>query len=487
MAAVSKLEPVRGNPRSRRRGARLRGLLRLLVPRRPKALRDSLTRWLLFGVAIGLVAGAGAVVFYWCLGRATGWLLVGLGGYQPPTTVGEGGGLTGGGFTRPWAVPLVTCGGALVAGLLVAAFAPEAKGHGTDAAIHAVHHEPTALRGRVALVKIVASSLVIGSGGSGGREGPAAQISATVVSMLCGRFRVPRRDARIAVSAGMAAGIGAIFRAPLGGALLGAELLYRNDLEADAIMPSLVSSITAYAVFGAVNGFQPIFGTMSALTFTHPVTLVWFALLGVAAGLAGRVYAGLFQRGGAALRRLPVPAALLPALGGLAVGLLGLAVPAALGTGYGWVQLEMRAGRLLAAPLWLVLVIPLVKVLATTLSIGSGGSGGVFGPGMVVGGCTGGALWRVLAALPWTGASPAPYVIVGMIACFGAIAHAPLGVMLMVAEMTGNLSLLAPAMIAVAIATLVVGERTIYVNQLEDRLESRALYAEQARSGARSE
>ncbi|WP_316669879.1 chloride channel protein [uncultured Propionibacterium sp.] len=469
-----------GGPRRRRRGARLRAVLRLLVPRRPKALRDSLTRWLFFGVIIGLIAGAGAIVFYWCLGHATGWLLVGVGGYQPPTTVGEGGGLPGGGFTRPWAIPLVTCGGALAAGLLVAAVAPEAKGHGTDAAILAVHHEPASLRGRVAAVKVVASSLVIGSGGSGGREGPTAQISATVVSMICGRARVPRPDARIAVSAGMAAGIGAIFRAPLGGALLGAELLYRDDLEADAIMPSLVSSITAYAVFGAVYGFHPIFGTMSSITFSHPGALVWFAALGAAAGVAGRAYAGLFHGGGALLRRIPVPAGVLPGLGGLAVGLLGLVVPAALGTGYGWVQLEMDADWVMAAPLWLILAIPPAKIVSTTLSIGSGGSGGVFGPGMVIGGCAGAAVWRLLAGLPWVSASPAPYVIVGMIACFGSIAHAPLGVMLMVAEMTGNLSLLAPAMIAVAVATLVAGDRSIYVNQLEDRLEARALYAEQA-------
>lgn len=468
-----------GPSREQRGRRRLIALLRLLVPRRPKALRDSLTRWLLFGIIIGLIAGAGAVVFYWCLGHATSWLLIGIGGYQPPTTVGEGGGLPAGEFTRPWAVPLVACGGALVAGLLVAAIAPEAKGHGTDAAIYAVHHEPTSLRGRVAAVKVVASSLIIGSGGSGGREGPTAQISATVISKICGRFGVPRPDARIAVAAGMASGIGAIFRAPLGGALLGAELLYRDDLEADAIMPSLVSSITAYAVFGSVYGFQPIFGTLSAIGFSRPGALLWYALLGAAAGIAGRAYAGLFYRGGAFLQRLPVPAGLLPAVGGLGVGLLGLLVPAALGTGYGWVQLEMDAGWVVQAPLWLVLVIPLAKILATTLSIGSGGSGGVFGPGMVVGGCTGAAVWRLLTSLPWVSASPAPFVIVGMIACFGAIAHAPLGVMLMVAEMTGNLSLLAPAMIAVTVATLIVGERSIYVNQLQDRLESRALYARQ--------
>lgn len=463
--------------------ARARAVVRYITPSSPTSFRDSLSRWLVFGLVIGVVSGLGAVIFYWCLSHATQWLLVDLGGYRPPTTVGEGTGLPGGQFTRPWAIPAVTCGAALVAGVLVAKIAPEARGHGTDAAIEAVHHDPTGLRFRAAVVKVIASSLIIGSGGSGGREGPTAQISATVISRLCAVLHIPRADARIAVSAAMASGIGAIFRAPLGGALLGAELLYRDDLEADAIMPGLISSIVAFAVYGSVYGFHPIFGTMSSLNFVHPLELGWFALVGVGAGLAGRWYAQCFYGGGALLRRTPVPKAVLPAIGGLCVGLLGLAVPAVLGTGYGWVQLEMTRDWLLSAPLWLVLVIPLAKIIATTLSIGSGGSGGVFGPGMVIGGATGAALWRLLHDLPAVSTSPAPYVIIGMIACFGAIAHAPLGVMLMVAEMTGNLSLLAPAMIAVAVATMVVGQKSIFHSQLKDRHEAAQVRARSAPRG----
>lgn len=422
-------------------------------------------------MVIGVVSGLGAVIFYWCLSHATQWLLVGIGGYQPPTTVGEGSGLPNGAFTRPWAIPLVVTGGALVAGILVAWLAPEAEGHGTDAAIHAVHHDPTSLRGRVAVVKVIASSLVIGSGGSGGREGPTAQISATVIAQLCRWLKVPRQDARIAVSAAMGSGIGAIFRAPMGGALLGAELLYREDMESDALMPSFVSSIVAFAVFGTFFGFRPIFGSHSAASFQHPVGLIWYACVGVAAGVAGRAYASIFYGGGALLKRLPVPNAIRPAIGGLCVGLIGLAVPAALGTGYGWIQLEMTSDWLLTTPLWLVLVIPLAKIVSTTLSIGSGGSGGVFGPGMVIGGCAGAAVWRLVHTLPGVTHDPMPYVIIGMIACFGSVAHAPIGVMLMVAEMTGNLTLLAPAMLAMAIATLIVDGKSIYISQLRDRFE----------------
>ncbi|ERF58024.1 chloride transporter, ClC family protein, partial [Cutibacterium avidum TM16] len=432
---------------------RLRRLRRALVPHRPKAFRDSLNRWLLMGTVIGIVSGIGAIIFFFCLETGTHYLLETLGGYTPPGTLGEGDGNPGTGLTRPWAIPLVVTGGALVSSILVYFVAPTAKGHGTDNAIHAVHHDPTALRGKVAVIKIIASSLMIGSGGSGGREGPTAQISATAISSLCKKLKIATPDARIAVSAATASGIGAIFRAPLGGALLGAELLYRDDMESDAIMPSLVSSIVAFVVFGSVYGFEPIFGSLSGVQFSQPLQLIWYVLLGLAAGLMGKFYVNVFYGGTKFFDRLKkVPGWLVPAIGGLGVGLLGLVIPAALGTGYGSVQQEMFADNLMRMPLLMVLAIPFAKVLSTTLSIGSGGSGGVFGPGMVIGGATGAALWRLLEGLPGIPSSPMSFVIVGMIACFGSVAHAPLGMLLMVGEMTGNLSMLAPGMIAVAVA-----------------------------------
>jgi hypothetical protein len=164
-----------------------------------------------------------------------------------------------------------------------------------------------------------------------------------------------------------------------------------------------------------------------------------------------------------------------PAVGGLAVGALGLLVPGALGTGYGFVQAGLDRQALLDLPLWMVLVLPFAKIAATSISIGSGGSGGIFGPGMVIGGLLGAGIWRLLEPLaPAIPADPAPFVIVAMMALFGSIAHAPLAVMLMVAEMTGNLSMLAPAMVAVGLASFVVGQRSIYRSQLATRAESPA-------------
>jgi CIC family chloride channel protein len=142
--------------------------------------------------------------------------------------------------------------------------------------------------------------------------------------------------------------------------------------------------------------------------------------------------------------------------------------------GYGWVQVSMGLG-LLSIPLWVILLLPFAKIVTTGLSIGSGGSGGIFGPGMVIGGMLGATVWRLsYHVLPGIPATPGPFVIVGMMALFGGIAHAPLAVMLMVAEMTGNLSLLAPAMIAVGISSIIVGKDTIYISQVDTRADSPA-------------
>lgn len=427
-----------------------------------------LTKWLLLGTAIGIVAGLGAVLFARAIHLATALLLGGIAGYIPPGPVGEGEPVLRS-IARPWLLPVVTTLGGLLSGIIVFSLAPEAEGHGTDAAIAAIHYRAGRLRARVAPVKLVASAITIGSGGSGGREGPAAQISATFGSVMATWLGLSAQDRRIAVAAGMGAGIGAIFRAPLGGAVMAAEILYLHDLEVEALVPALVASIVGYSVFGAFEGWEPIFGAQPGLGFEHPLTLIYYALLGIICGAVGLLYARSFYGIEALFRRLGMPRWIKPALGGLLVGLLGLVVSGAIHTGYGWVQIAMSE-ELLALPLWLVLLLPFAKILATSLSIGSGGSGGIFGPGMVIGAFVGAAFWRLghtlLPALP---DSPAPFVIVGMIALFGGIAHAPLAMLLMVGEMTGNLSLLAPAMIAVALSTALVGDETIYRSQLPDR------------------
>ena len=179
-----------------------------------------LKKWIVLGVVIGAVAGCGAIVFYEALVASTHLFLGVLAGYHVPTPVGEGGQAASASAARPWSLPLVAGVGALLGAVLVFRIAPEAEGHGTDAAISAVHHNPRGVRFRAVIIKIVASALTIGSGGSGGREGPTGQISAGFGSLLARVLDLEPEDGRIAVATGIGSGIGAIFGAPLGGAVL---------------------------------------------------------------------------------------------------------------------------------------------------------------------------------------------------------------------------------------------------------------------------
>ncbi len=433
-----------------------------------------LQRWLVLGTLIGAIAGFGALVFYEALVLATHVFLEVLVGYTVPTPVGEGLHAASSGFARPWALPLVVGGGGLLAGAIVFGFAPEAEGHGTDAAIAAVHHNPRGIRFRAVVVKIVASAITIGSGGSGGREGPTGQISAGFGSLLARLLDLSPNDARIAVSAGIGSGIGAIFGAPLGGAVLSTEILYRDDIDPSALLPSFFAAIVGYVVFASWTGFSPLFGFAFSGRLVDPTNLVFFALIGVVGGVVGLLYAKGFYGMAEVFTRLPVPRWVNPGLAGLVVGLMGLAVPEVLGTGYGWVQTGL-GHDLLSLPLWIVVALPFLRIVATGLSIGSGGSGGIFGPGMVIGAFVGAAVWRLFEpSFHSMGSDPAPFVIVGMMCCFGSISRAPLAVMIMVAEMTGSLPILAPAMLAVGLAWIIVrrNDDTIYRSQLKSRADS---------------
>jgi H+/Cl- antiporter ClcA/CBS domain-containing protein len=432
-------------------------------------------KWLILGTLIGVVAGLGAVVFYDGLRLATRLLLTDIGGYVPASTAGEGGFHLASGFSRPWAIPLVVGGGGLIAGLLVFTWAPEAEGHGTDAAIKSVHTNPKGVRPRVIVVKLVASVVTIGSGGSGGREGPTAQISSGFGSILARTLNLTPSDSRLCVAAGIASGIGAIFRAPFGGALLGVELLYVNDVEIEALLPSMVATVVGYALFCLITGsFTPVFGLHNGASVHHAWELALFVIVGLACGVVGKLYTLTFYWMTDHFSAWSIPRAVKPAAAGLVVGAIGLAIPGVLGTGYGELQGQLILHRLEVMPWWILLLLPFAKILATGLSIGSGGSGGIFGPGMVIGGATGAALWRIGHAVGLASHDQVAFVIVGMAACFAAIAHAPIGVLVMVAEMTGGLALLPAAMVAIAFSGLVVGDTTIYRSQLGSRADSPA-------------
>ncbi len=432
-----------------------------------------LRKWIPIAVLIGVVSGVGAIIFDEAISIVSTIMLGGIAGYQPPTPFGEGG-IMPTAILSPYLLPIVTMLGGLLSGLIVFGLAPEAEGHGTDAAIDAFHNKKGEIRSRTPIIKLIASAITIGSGGSAGREGPTAQIGAGFGSFIGKQLKLSQRDRRIALAVGIGAGVGAIFKAPFGGAILAAEILYIADFEVDALLPGFIASTIGYSIFGFVNGWTPLFGTYNFGFLQDPLQLPFFALLGVACGLVGIIYVVSFYGIKDVFHKLKLPNYIKPAIGGLIVGLMGLFFPQVLGVGYGWLQLLMD-GNFAFLPLFMLPIIIGLKIIATSLTIGSGGSGGVFGPALVVGGMVGALLWAVLDYfLPNANLNIAVFVIVGMMAFFGGVGKVPVAVILMASEMTGSYTLLVPSMIAVAIAYVVTTRRTIYQSQVPNRSDSPA-------------
>ena len=430
-------------------------------------------KWILLGVVIGAISGGMAIAVYGSVEWSTRFLLGFLGGYHPATIAASPGGFhPASGFSRMWAIPLLAAGGALVAALLVFRSAPEAEGHGTDVAINAINSGPAAMRLRAMPVKLIASAITIGSGGSGGTEGPTAQIAATSASFIAKLAGLDYDEARTAVTAGLAAGVGAIFRAPVGGALLGVELLFRKDREWAMLIPSLIASGVAYVEFSGVYGWTPMFGHVPGMRITAFAQLLIFPLLGLICGGLARLYAATFYGVAGLFRRWRKWRPLRTGAAGLATGALGLVVPGVLGTGYGTIQDVLNPQRVLHLSLLVLLAMPLAKILGTSLSIGSGGSGGVFGPGMVVGATAGAALWRLsemAGAHAIVPASPALLAAVGMAACLGAAARSPIAITVIAAETCSSGWVLAAALLAVPLAVLLLGSDTLYRAQPPSR------------------
>jgi CIC family chloride channel protein len=251
----------------------------------------SLLKWAVISTVIGIVAGIGAIAFYAAIHLATSVFLGSIVGYRPPDPAGEGqmGVMSFWASAHPWLLPVITTLGGLVAGIIVCTLAPEAEGHGTDAAI-AAFHQGKSIRARIPLIKLVASAITIGTGESAGREGPAVQISAGFGSILATLLKLDEQDRRIALTTGIGAGIGAIFRAPLGGAILAAEILYTNDLEIEAIIPAFIASLVGYSLFGVWLGWNPIFTPPEKLTFSSPPQLLYYVALGLLCGGIGLLY-----------------------------------------------------------------------------------------------------------------------------------------------------------------------------------------------------
>lgn len=433
-------------------------------------------RQVALGALVGLIAGLGAVAFYFATNTVDFWLLGKWAGYHPPALHAaadhNGAGMIGTlRMGHRWFLFLIPALGGLVSGFLVYTFAPEAEGHGTDAAIDAFHNKGGYIRGRVPWIKGLASAITIGTGGSAGREGPIAQIGAGFGSFLATRLGLSTAERRNLLLAGIAGGIGATFHAPLGGAFFAVEALYREpEFEHEALIPSIISSIIAYSLFGAITGWKPLLAT-PLFVFEHPLEMISYLFLGIFCALLGIVYTRVFYGLRDAFHNLAMPAALKPALGGLLLGILAMIVPQVLGSGYGWVQAALY-GKI---ALWVMLVVALAKIVATSLTIPSGGSGGVFAPSLVIGALLGGAFGATANILfPELVHDPRAYVLVGMAGFFAGVSKTPIATLIMVSELTGNYGLLAPLMLVCVVAMIATRHNTIYEKQVPGRIDSPA-------------
>ncbi len=431
-------------------------------------------RKLLFlSVPVGVLAGLLAAAFLYSLDLSTSFFLGKLVGYYPPKPAGEGGSSAYAFYiSHKFLLPFVTALGGLIVGFMVYYLAPEAAGVGTDVAIKAFHYGlPIGLRS--SLVKLIASAVTIGSGGASGREGPMALIGAGIGRWFGEVLKLTKTEKNILLAAGLGAGIGAVFRAPFAGGILSAEVFYKEDFEVEALVPGFVASIVAYLVVGSFIGYEPLFKTHVPFPRFSAEEIAGYIVLGITSAFVAKFAIFVFYKLKEFFRGLPIHPILKPALGGFLAGLCGLFTPLAIGNSYGWVQFFMENTFLYISLPVLVISVPLV-ILAFSLTLASGGSGGVFGPSLVIGGITGATLASLFNDLLGGNVfDVGTMTIVGMISVFTAAASAPLSTIVLVTEMTQGYNILPYALLSLVIAHNLAGyERTLFEYQLLNRLES---------------
>ena len=447
-------------------------------------------RTLFHAALVGVAAGLMGAAFFAALEWLQMLLLEMLGGYRLLRAHGETflSEPEGPRTFRPWLLVLLPAIGALASGL-ISQLAPETRGGGGDAMITAFHQRNGLVRKRVAWVKALASLFTLGTGGSGGREGPTMQIGGALGSLVGGFLRVTPRERRILMVAGVAAGIAAVFRTPLGAAILAVEVLYRDDFESDALIPAVLASVTAYSVVISIFGESTLFAQPNRFPFI--ISHLWlYAVLAVLVSMLANVFLSSLRTVQAMSAKMPVPEWGKPGLGGLAVGLFcvplvmligwrieqtgqGLGL---LGGGYGAVQMAISGSSWLPDG-WtgagLLMFLCLAKIVASSLTIGTGGSAGDFAPSLVIGGLFGGAFGRAAQlTLNDPRIDPGAFALVAMGTFYGGIAHTPLSSLVLVCELAGSYDLLVPLMLAEAIAFIALRRKRLYHAQVATQRES---------------
>jgi len=346
--------------------------------------------------------------------------------------------------------------------------------------IYAFHNQGGKIHKRVAPVKFFSSIITLGSGGSAGYEGPISQIGSGIASAIGSIFKMPRSLRGQFTLAGTAAGLGAIFKAPLAGALTSVEVLYKEDFEASAFATSIVAAVVSFTVYTASVGLEPTFPGMPDFSFINGKELLVCALLGFFCVPFSLLYVWAYNESEKRFARLEIPLFLKPALGGLFVGLLFLAYPEITGGGFGFIS-EMILNQKTVAGFGIVILIAvaIAKIIGTAFTVGSGGSGGVFGPALFIGAVLGAAFAGLVEwFLPGTLREPEAMILIGMGAFFAGSSKASIAGVVMVCEMTGSYSLLPGLLIASVMHIALSRHWTIYKSQVKNKFASSVHRAE---------
>jgi len=424
-------------------------------------LARQLDRWqltettVLIGTAIivGIGSGFGAVLFRWMI--ASFQYLAFEGGKQLLGLLGR------------YYLILIPALGGLIVGPLIYFFAREAKGHGVPEVMEAVALRGGRIRPIVAIIKSLASSICIGTGGSVGREGPIAQIGSALGSTLGQFLHFSDDRIRNLVACGAAGGIAATFNAPIAGALFASEVIL-GEFTATYFSSVVISSITATVISRIFLGNSPAF-KVPLYSIVSPWELGFYAILGILASFVAVLFVITLYKAEDIFNAWKFPEYLKPAVGGLLLGLVGLYFPQIFGMGYEFIE------NALLDQIAILLLIALVffKILATSLTLGSGGSGGIFAPSLFIGSMLGGIFGKAVHSwFPSATASPGAYALVGMAAVFAGAAHAPITSILILFEMTSDYRIILPLMMATVISTILAErlyEESIYTLKLVRR------------------
>jgi chloride channel protein, CIC family len=408
---------------------------------------------LFFSGIVGVGAGFGAIIFRWMIS-----LFQNLFFNQGQHVLS---------FMGSYYVIIIPAIGGIIVGVFVYFFARETKGHGVPEVMLAVAVGGSKIRPRVAAIKALVSSICIGSGGSVGREGPIVQISSALGSALGQLFRLSEDKKRILIACGAAGGIAATFNAPLAGIFFGLEVILR-EYGTRYFSSVVLSAVTATVISRTFLGSNPAFVT-PPYELLSSYDILFYFVLGLLAAGTGWLFIKVLYKSEDIFDAIKMPSYLKPALGGIILGLIGFYFPQVFGVGYPSIEKTLN-GQM--GPMLVFGLIGL-KIMATSLTLGSGGSGGVFAPSLFIGAMLGSSFGSFLHLLfPEILISTGAYALVGMAAVFAGAAQAPISAILILFEMTGDYKIILPLMVACVISTLIlrwISKDSIYTLKLSRR------------------